>query len=276
MPDTSGRMKDHAPAENSAATSGVRSAVRSEVRDDVLYVTLDAPPVNVMTGAMMGELSDVLERGNSDATLKAIALDAVGKAFCAGADVGEHRPEQAPAMIAGFSRLFRVLGASELPVVMSVDGAALGAGFELALMADILVASERATFGQPEIRLGFFAPVGVAWLAARVGVARAVEITSTGRTYTAGEMHAMGLVSRLVPPDRLSDEREQILGDLRRASPVVMRMNVRLTRALAGRPFEEARVEAERVFLGELMATDDVREGIASFYEKRRPVWQNR
>lgn len=253
-----------------------RSPVRSAVRDDVLYVTLDAPPVNVMTAAVMDALSDALARGNADPSLKAIALDAEGKAFCAGADVGEHRPEQAPVMIAGFSRLFRVLGASELPVVMSVDGAALGAGFELALMADILVASDRATFGQPEIRLGFFAPVGVAWLAARVGVARAVEITSTGRSYTAAEMHAMGLVSRLVAPDRLADERETILGDLRRASALVMRMNVRLTRALAGRPFEEARLEAEQVFLSELMETDDVREGIASFYEKRRPVWRNR
>lgn len=253
-----------------------RLPVRSAVRDDVLYVTLDAPPVNVMTAAVMDALSDALERGNADPSLKAIALDADGKAFCAGADVGEHRPEQAPTMIAGFSRLFRVLGASELPVVMSVDGAALGAGFELALMADILVASDRATFGQPEIRLGFFAPVGVAWLAARVGVARAVEITSTGRSYSATEMHAMGLVSRLVAPDRLADEREAILGDLRRASALVMRMNVRLTRTLAGRPFEEARLEAERVFLSELMATDDVREGIASFYEKRRPVWRNR
>lgn len=251
-------------------------AVRSEVHDDVLYITLDAPPVNVLTAAVMGELTDVLERGMANRSLKAISLDAVGKAFCAGADVGEHQPGQAPGMIAGFSRLFRVLGASELPVVMSVDGAALGAGFELVMMADIVIASERATFGQPEIRLGFFAPVAVSWLPARIGVARAVEITSTGRTCTAAEMHAMGLVSRIVTQDRLADEREVVLNDLRRASAVVMRMNVRLTRTLAGRPFEEARLEAERVFLGELMATEDVREGIASFYGKRRPEWRNR
>lgn len=265
MPDTpAGTQRD------------LRPPVRSTVRDDILYITLDAPPVNVMTAAVMHALSDALERGHADPSLKAISLEAEGKTFCAGADVGEHRPEQAPAMIAGFSRLFRLLGASELPVVMCVDGAALGAGFELALMADILVSSDRATFGQPEIRLGFFAPVGVAWLAARVGVAHAVEITSTGRSYSAAEMHAMGLVSRLVESHRLADEREAILGDLRRSSALVMRMNVRLTRALAGRPFEEARREAERVFLRELMATDDVREGIASFYEKRRPVWRNR
>jgi cyclohexa-1,5-dienecarbonyl-CoA hydratase len=250
--------------------------VRYEVSDDVAFLTLNAPPLNVLTAAMMLELAAALERAQADRSLKAIALRAEGKAFSAGADVGEHRPEQAPEMIAGFSRLFAVLGASELPLVMAVDGAALGAGFELALMADILLATDRATFGQPEIRLGFFAPVGVAWLAARIGPARSLEITCTGRTYSAADMATMGLVSQIVPPDDLAAALDAVLKDLRRASPVVMRMNTRLTRQLTGRPFEEARREAERVFLGELMATEDVREGIASFYEKRRPAWKNR
>lgn len=254
----------------------VQSTVRCVVRDDVAYLTLDAPPVNILTAAVMAELADQLERCLADRSLKAIALDAAGRAFSAGADVGEHRPEQAPQMIAGFSRLFRILGASELPIIMSVDGAALGAGFELALMADILIASERATFGQPEIRLGFFAPLGVAFLSQRVGLAKSIEITSTGRTYTAADMHAMGLVSHLVAPEQLDELREGLLKDLRRASAAVMRMNVRLSRALHGRPFEEARLEAERVFLSDLMATEDVREGIASFYDKRRPIWKNR
>ena len=179
-------------------------------------------------------------------------------------------------MIGAFSRLFAAFGTVELPVVMAVDGAALGAGFELVMMADILLATERSTFGQPEIRLGFFAPVGVAWLSGRIGLARAIEVTSTGRTYTAPEMQAMGLVSRVVADAGLPAALDEVLGDLRRASPLVMRMNVRLARSLYGRSFEEARLEAERVFLGELMATEDVREGIASFFEKRRPAWKNR
>jgi len=253
-----------------------QSLVRYEVVDDVAFVTLNAPPLNVLTAAMMLELAVALERAQADRSLKAIVVAAEGKAFSAGADVGEHRPEQAPGMIAGFSRLFAALGSSELPLVMAVDGAALGAGFELALMADVLLASDRASFGQPEIRLGFFAPVGVAWLAARIGIGRSLEVTCTGRTYTAAEMAALGLVSRVVPPEELGPAVEAVLKDLRRASPTVMRLNVRLSRQLMGRPFEEARREAERVFLTDLMATADVREGIASFYEKRRPVWQNR
>jgi cyclohexa-1,5-dienecarbonyl-CoA hydratase len=250
--------------------------VRYEVREDVAFVTLDAPPVNILTAALMGELAAAIERANADHALKAIAITAVGRAFSAGADVGEHRPEQAPAMIAGFSHLFQALGACPVPLVMAVDGAALGAGFELAMMADILLATDRATFGQPEIRLGFFAPVAVAWLSHRVGPARSLEITCTGKTFSAGEMAALGLVSTVVPPTDLPAALGQVLADLRRASPVVMRLNVQLTRRLAGQPFEESRREAERVFLTDLMVTEDVREGIASFYEKRPPAWRNR
>lgn len=249
---------------------------RYEVRDGVARITLDAPPLNILSATMMRQLSEFLERAQADRTLCAIAIDANGRAFSAGADIGEHSPDQAPAMIREFSRLFQVLGASELPLVMAVDGAALGAGFELAMMADVLIASDRATFGQPEIRLGFFAPVGVTALPARVGLGRALEITCTGRTYPAAEMLAMGLVSRIVAPADLTATVDAVLGDLRRASPLVMRMNVRMTRTLFGQPFEEARREAERVFLGELMATEDVREGLASFAEKRRPAWKNR
>jgi cyclohexa-1,5-dienecarbonyl-CoA hydratase len=256
-------------------TTARAPGVRYDVCDDVAYLTLDAPPVNILTGAIMDELAAAVARAGQDRSLKAIALTGNGRAFSAGADVGEHRPEQAREMIAAFSRLFHALGASELPIVMAVDGAALGAGFELATMADVLLASERATFGQPEIRLGFFAPVGVTWLPVRIGVARALEVTCTGRTFSAAEMLAMGLVSRVVAADELPAALESVLSDLRRASPVVLRMNVRLTRQLSGRPFEASRREAERVFLDELMATEDVREGIASFYEKRRPAWKN-
>jgi cyclohexa-1,5-dienecarbonyl-CoA hydratase len=251
-------------------------AVRYEVEDRVAFVTLASPPLNILTAAAMGQLTGALQRAEQDRSLLAVVIRAEGRAFSAGADVGEHRPEEAPTMIAAFSDLFRVLGAIELPLVMVVDGAALGAGFEVVTMADVLLASERATFGQPEIRLGFFAPVGVTALPARVGVARAVEITCTGRTYSAGEMLEIGLVTRVVPQAELESALDAVLGDLRRASPLVMRMNVRTLRDLAGQPYELARRSAERIFLDDLMVTEDVREGIAAFSGKRRPAWKNR
>ncbi len=252
------------------------SAVEYSVRDDVGYIVLDNPPVNILSQAMMDEIAAVLEDVAADASLKALAFTAKGKAFSAGADVGEHEPERAAGMISSFGRLFRRLDALELPVVMAVQGAALGAGFELAMMADVLLAGEDATFGQPEIRLGFFAPVGVVELPALVGRAKAIEMTCSGRTYGAAEMRDCGFVSRVVPAAELDEALEATLKDFRRASALVMRLNVRTLKKLRGRPFGEALGEAERVFLEELMAAEDPREGIAAFYEKRRPAWKNR
>jgi len=251
------------------------STIAYTVRDDVAYLNLNNPPVNIMTAAMMDELSVALETVAEDRSLKAVAFTAGGKAFCAGADVGEHRPEQAPAMIASFGRLFRRLDALEVPVVMAVGGAAMGAGFELILMADVLLAAEGAKFGQPEIRLGFFAPVGVVELPALVGRAKAMEITCTGRTYAADEMAAMGLISRVVPAAELDATLEAVLKDLRRASPLVLRLNTRTLKRARPGDFAASLAEAERVFLEELMTSDDPVEGIEAFYAKRRPEWKN-
>jgi cyclohexa-1,5-dienecarbonyl-CoA hydratase len=256
--------------------TGSTGMVRFEAKEGVAFITLASPPLNILSMAIMDELTTALERAIADRALLAVVISAEGRAFSAGADIGEHRPEQAPGMIAAFSRLFALLGTIELPVVMAVDGPALGAGFELAMMADILLATDRSTFGQPEIRLGFFAPVGVTALPARIGLQRAIEVTCTGRTYSAAEMTEMGLVARLVAAEQLGPALDAVLADLRRASPLIMRMNVRVLRQSLGQRFEVSCPAAERIFLDELMATEDVREGVAAFYEKRHPAWKNR
>jgi cyclohexa-1,5-dienecarbonyl-CoA hydratase len=169
-----------------------------------------------------------------------------------------------------------LLNALEVPVVMAVDGVALGGGFELVMMADILLASDRATFGQPEIRLGFFAPVGVIELPALLGRAKAMEMTCLGRTYSAADMQIWGLVSQVLPAEQLEEALGGVLKDCRRMSPLVMRLNCRTLKRLRGIPFSDALQEAERVFLEELMIAEDPVEGINSFYEKRKAVWRNR
>jgi len=256
--------------------STVGGGIRYEARDGVGYVTLAAPPLNILTAAMMNGISGALRTAHEDPALQAVAFRAEGKAFSAGADVGEHSPEQAPTMIASFTRMFQYFRELEIPVAMAVGGAALGAGFELTMMADILISSRTAKFGQPEIRLGFVPPVGVSRLPSLVGPAKATEIVCTGRTYSAEEMLACGFVSELVEPEALEETLEARLDELRRASPLIMRMNVRLLKASETCDFEGALHAANRVFLEELMATEDVREGIASFFEKRPPSWKNR
>jgi cyclohexa-1,5-dienecarbonyl-CoA hydratase len=245
------------------------------LENDVAYLHLNNPPVNIMSAAMMDQMSGLLETIAGERAVKAVAVTAEGKAFCAGADVGEHRPEQAAGMIASFGRLFRKLDALEIPVVMAIGGAAMGAGFELILMADVLLAAERAKFGQPEIRLGFFAPVGVVVLPELVGRAKAMEITCTGRTYSADEMAAMGLVSKVVAADELNEALENVLKDIRAASPLVLRLNTRTLKASRPGSFAEQLGQAEKVFLEDLMTSADPVEGIEAFYGKRAPEWRN-
>jgi cyclohexa-1,5-dienecarbonyl-CoA hydratase len=245
------------------------------VENDVAYLHLNNPPVNIMSAAMMDQMSGLLETVAVDGNLKAVAITGEGKAFCAGADVGEHKPEQAPKMIESFGRLFRKLDALEIPVVMAVGGAAMGAGFELILMADVLLAAENAKFGQPEIRLGFFAPVGVVVLPELVGRAKAMEITCTGRVYTAAEMAGIGLVSKVVAPEELNDALEKTLGEIRAASPLVLRLNTRTLKASRSGSFAARLDHAEKVFLEELMTTAEPVEGIEAFYGKRAPEWRN-
>ena len=252
------------------------SLVELELRDDVAYITLNSPPLNILSAAMMSGICDAAEKIAADDTVKAVAFRANGKAFSAGADVEEHKPEQAATMIGEFSRMFTLLGKLEVPIVMAVDGAALGGGFELTMMADVLLATERSKFGQPEIRIGFFAPLGVAYLPQLVGPQRAMEITCGGRAYSAEQMKDFGFVSYVVSHEELEERLEKTLKDFRAASPLVMRLNVRTLKAVKGLSMEEARKAAEKVFLEELMVTEDVLEGIASFYEKRKPAWKNR
>ncbi len=245
------------------------------VENDVAYLHLNNPPVNIMSAALMDQMSGQLETVAANLELKAVAITAGGKAFCAGADVGEHRPGQATKMIESFGRLFRKLDNLEIPVVMAVGGAAMGAGFELILMADVLLAAEKAKFGQPEIRLGFFAPVGVVVLPELVGRAKAMEITCSGRTYSADEMAAMGLVSRVVRAEELDAALEDTLRDFRAASPLVLRLNTRTLKNSRPESFNARMDRAEKVFLEELMTSADPVEGIEAFYGKRAPEWRN-
>ncbi len=250
--------------------------VQYRADEGVAYLTLDNPPVNIMTGALMETMTELLTRAADDKEIKAVAITAQGKAFCAGADVGEHRPENVRGMIDSFGRLFRRLDTMPVPVVMAATGAVMGAGFELVLLADVLLAAEEAVFGQPEIRLGFFAPVGVAVLPRLVGRARAMEITCSGRSYTAAEMKDLGLVSRIVPATELETALEKELSAFRKASPLVMRLNTTVLKRCRDLDFAAAMDETERVFLDELMTSEDPVEGIEAFYAKRRPEWRNR
>jgi cyclohexa-1,5-dienecarbonyl-CoA hydratase len=249
-----------------------------EVNKDngVMEIILNRPPLNVLNIEMMRELTQALLDADKDATLKLLLLSGRGKAFSAGVDVGEHHPDRVEEMMESFNGLFFALNRVEAPSIALVRGAALGGGCELALFCDMLLASDKAKFGQPEVKVGFFPPIAAAILPRLVGRSRAMEICVTGRMVTADEALRWGLVNRLFPEETFDQEVKKYVDELLSSSPLILRFNKRAIDYGHALPFKTGYEKINQLFLRELMKTEDVREGIRSFEEKRKPEWKNR
>jgi cyclohexa-1,5-dienecarbonyl-CoA hydratase len=163
----------------------------------------------------------------------------------------------------------------EVPVVAAVNGAALGGGCELLLACDLVIASERAKLGQPEIRLGVFPPVAAALLPRLIGRQRALDLVLTGRVIAATEAQAIGLVGRVVPAEGFDEAVDEYVGSLSSLSRPVLRLTKRTVVEGMAESLWEAFDRAERRYLDELMELEDAHEGLAAFLEKREPVWRD-
>jgi cyclohexa-1,5-dienecarbonyl-CoA hydratase len=242
--------------------------------DGIATITLDRPPLNVLTIAMNREVERALDTVVADRRLKAVVLRAEGRAFCAGVDVADHVPERVDEMIRGFGRLFTRLRATPVPTIAAVHGAALGGGTELALGCDLVIAGASARFGQPEIKLGVFPPIAAAYFPRLTGYQQAARLIFTGETISAMEAQSLGLVTEVVPNAELAPYLAALLDQLRGLSAATLRLAKRaLLLGAAGIP--NALDAIETLYLGDLMATADAREGIRSFMEKRPPAWRD-
>jgi len=249
-----------------------------EKSDGVARLTLNRPPLNVLNIAMMREIIAALEELDGDPSVKVLVFEAAegSKAFSAGVDVAEHTADMVEEMIEVFHRIFRLLDKLEIPTVAVVDGAALGGGCELVLFCDMIIASERASFGQPEIQVGVFPPVAVVALPEIVGPKKAMEMVLIGDRIRAAEALELGLVNKVVPPEELRAAADEFVGKLTRLSGAVLRLTKRAVRLGSVGSFAEGLAAVEELYLGPLMATEDANEGLAAFMEKRKPVWRDR
>lgn len=242
---------------------------------EIARITLDRPPVNVLTIAMLEELAAAVADATARPETKLLLLDGEGKAFCAGVDVKDHTGDRVEAMIETFARAIRALRDAPVPVVAAVHGAALGGGCELALACDIVLAADDAKLGQPEIRLGVFPPAAAALLPRLVGRQRALDLLLTGRTILADEALRLGLVAQVFPRDGFRTAAHGYATTLAAYSRPVLSMTKRAVAENLDRPLGAALDAADRLYLTQLMALHDPHEGLAAFMEKRDPVWTN-
>ena len=247
----------------------------ASLEDEALWrVALDAPKGNVLDSEMTSELTEVFRAAQAEPRLKAVILTAEGDHFSFGASVAEHRREEVAAMLAGFHGLFRQMARANVPVLSAVRGACLGGGLELVAFCQRIFAHPDARFGQPEIQLGVFAPVGSAVLADRVGRGAADDLLLTGRTVKAPEALELRLV------DAIEEQPEAAALDWARRhllprSASSLRLATRAARLEFLQRFEARVDQLERMYLEELVPTRDANEGIEAFLEKREPVWSN-
>ena len=257
------------------------SVVRVEDEGGVRTITLNRPEKrNALTPELQEELTAALV-GAEDAGARVVVLAGEGEAFCAGLDlsvlretvglsVEKHRIEAARV-----ARMFRAVWECDLPTIAVVQGAAIAGGTGLATMCDFTIAAPEAKFGYTEVRIGFVPALVSAYLSLQVGAKVARELLLSARIFDAEEARRLGLVSEVVPRDGLRQRATELAAELMRNSPEGMRATKRLLRAQQ-RQWMEGALELSMEANAEGRQTADFREGVASFLEKRKPVWKGR
>ena len=239
-------------------------------------LVLNRPPLNVMNIAMMREINEGLEVLRASPAVKVLVIKAEGKAFSAGVDIADHTADKVEGMMKEFHRIFELLHSFKIPSIAIVDGAALGGGCELAIYCDIVIASERGKFGQPEIKVGVFPPIAAAMFPRLVGRNRTLELLMSGETISATEAERIGLINRVFPVEGFEQHVDAFLSKFIAQSKVILEMTKRAVDTGLYRPCMEAISRAEVLYMNEMMKTEDAGEGLKAFLEKRTPVWKNK
>jgi len=251
-------------------------SVRVDHSGAVLRLTLDSPPGNVLDNVMVSSLRQAVRSACELHNLHLIVITGAGENFSFGSSIEEHRPEHAREMLASFHRLFQDLIECNLPLLALVNGQCLGGGLELAAFCDWVFALEDAKLGQPEIKLGVFAPVGSIVLPWRCG-ARANDLLLTGRSIDAKAAETIGLVNRVLAKENAEQELEAFVEEnLLPLSASSLRHARNAARWHLNRQLKHGLPELEALYLDELMKSPDASEGIVAFLEKRPPRWSHK
>ena len=246
-------------------------------RDRTAWLTVNRPPLNVLDLATLRQLQESLDSLARDDGIDIVTIQGAGdRAFSAGVDVKDHTREKVPQMLEVVHGAIRTLLALPQVTIAVVRGACFGGGFELASSCDLIFASEESVFATPEIQVGCYPPVALARFPSEIGYHRAAELILTGKKLTAQEALAMGLINRVAPAAELDQTVNALLEDLKRNSRAVLRIALRGLREVSAKEFSAALKRSEKLYLEELLKTEDVEEGVQAFLEKRKPRWRHR
>jgi cyclohexa-1,5-dienecarbonyl-CoA hydratase len=248
-----------------------------EKKDGVAQITINRPPLNILNIETLRELNEALKEIRKDDGVSIVILKGAGeRAFSAGVDIRDHMPEKVEELLEAFHEIFFSLIELDRPTIAVVDGYALGGGCEVAVACDMVIASERSEFGQPEINAGVLPPPATVLFPKLIGRRKTFELVLTGDRIDAREAERIGLVSRVVPAEKLEEAVDELVGKLREKSSVVLRLTRRAIYRAFDLDFMRGLRNVTAVYLGSLMNTEDAVEGLKAFLEKRKPVWKGK
>jgi cyclohexa-1,5-dienecarbonyl-CoA hydratase len=263
-------------ARSARHSSGGFEFIRHQVDGPVARLTLQRPEHNLLNEQMLRELADGIGVVAENGAVKLIVLDAAGKVFSAGVDIGEYTGERAFSMLDAFHAACIAMVEAPQPVLVVVDGAAIGGGAELVAYGDLVVATPRARFALPEITIGMFPPLASTMFPHIVGPKRALELVLTGEAISAERARDLGLVNRLVPEAQLQAAVNELIGKITAQSGAVLGMAKKAVLAGMGMSLRDSLRNSMNIFLNELYRLEDSQEGLRALLEKRKPQWKNR
>jgi cyclohexa-1,5-dienecarbonyl-CoA hydratase len=252
------------------------SRLTLDLQAPVARITLQNPTLNIIDLTMMEELAQALSQTELEAEISTLVLAGSQQAFSAGVDVAAHSADNVASMLAKFHAVFHALINSTKVSVAAVRGHCLGGGAELAMVCDLVYTSETATWGFPEIKLGCYPPVAVTVLSSLIGHRSAADLILTGRSISGREAAGGGLANSAVADAEVETAVQELVGHLAQLSPVALAATKKAMYGWHAIHFDKGLARAEKIYLEELMKTDDAREGIAAFLAKREPQWQGR
>ncbi|MCC7059317.1 MAG: cyclohexa-1,5-dienecarbonyl-CoA hydratase [Burkholderiaceae bacterium] len=240
----------------------------------LLRLTLARPKANIVDAAMIGALSDALLGHSGATTLRGVLLTAEGPHFSFGASVDEHLPDRCADMLASLHALILAMLGFPAPILVAVRGQCLGGGLEVALAGGPIFAAREAQFGQPEMKLGVFAPAASVLLPYRINQPAAEDLLFSGRSIGAEDAHRLGLVQQ-VADDPEAAALEYFDAHLAGKSAASLSYALGAARAAMLRDVRARLTEVEALYLDGLMKTRDANEGLVAFLAKRKPAWEH-
>jgi cyclohexa-1,5-dienecarbonyl-CoA hydratase len=248
-----------------------------EKRDGVAEITINRPPLNILDIETLRELNEALRSIKKDDSVSIVTLRGAGeRAFSAGVDIRDHMPEKVEELLEAFHEIFFSLEDLDRLTIAVVDGFALGGGCEVAAACDMVIASERSKFGQPEINAGVLPPPATVLFPELIGRRKTFELILTGDSVDAKEAERIGLVNKVIPAEKLDKTVDELVGKLKEKSPVVLRLTRRAIYRAFNLDLRSALANVTDIYLSSLMNTEDAVEGLRAFLEKRKPVWKGK